>query len=113
MTMMGDQDLMIVGDGMDIMHAKLYQYDHNSDSFTEVFAGTFRGMIESNIAWADYNQDGYQDIILTGGDNKGSMQSYTRILVAVVLKKFRIYHSRESIEVLLDGATITMTAIRI
>ncbi|MEQ9442911.1 MAG: Ig-like domain-containing protein, partial [Cyclobacteriaceae bacterium] len=64
----GYQDLMIVG-FEDIHVARLYQYSGN-DTFSEVFGGTFRGMHVSDIAWEDYNQDGFQDVLIVGSDNK-------------------------------------------
>nr|WKN34406.1 Ig-like domain-containing protein [Tunicatimonas sp. TK19036] len=67
----GYSDLMIVGDEMPVKQAKLYQYNNGNDTFSEVFEGTFRGAYESDIVVADYDQDGYQDILVVGSDTKG------------------------------------------
>ena len=66
----GDQDVMITGshDNRSNDHtSKLYQY--KDSVFVEVLSGTFEGISFGSVAWADYDNDGDQDVILAGENN--------------------------------------------
>ena len=41
-------------------------------SFTEDTSISLAGVVQSSVAWADYNGDGKPDFLLTGGDNSSS-----------------------------------------
>ncbi|WP_020568524.1 T9SS type A sorting domain-containing protein [Neolewinella persica] len=64
----GDQDLLIAGaNGSDERITKLYT--NLGGSFTEVAGTPFDGVIWSSIAFADVDNDGDQDVLITGLNN--------------------------------------------
>ena len=68
----GDPDLLITGRtslwGGEI--AKLYLND-GTGSFSEVFNTPFEGVHESSITFLDADNDGDEDVLITGRDNQG------------------------------------------
>jgi len=67
----GRPDLLVAGNAAGASYvAKLYRNDGNG-VFTEVFSGTFSGAFQSGVSWADYNNDGYPDVFITGGASGG------------------------------------------
>ena len=72
----GDQDVMITGQSSNYQHtAKLYENQNNN--FSEVEKGVFKGVYDSSVAWADYDNDGDQDVIITGKDE--NFETSTRL----------------------------------
>lgn len=68
-----DQDLLLTGarneNNRDRI-AKLYMNDGNG-SFTEIESFPFEGVYEGNIAFADVNGDGHQDVLICGVNKSG------------------------------------------
>ena len=65
----GDPDVLISGNADDEYVAKLYQ---NTDgNFTEVAHTPFPGGSGSTIAWTDFDNDGDQDVLVSGLNNAG------------------------------------------
>lgn len=64
----GDQDLLITGQSGNIGVAKLYIND-GSGNYTEVTNTPFIGVMHSSIAFSDVDNDGDQDVLITGGNN--------------------------------------------
>lgn len=64
----GDPDLFIAGayGTTETRTAKLYQ--NTGSGFTEVFAGTFTPLSYCHAAWADFNNDGWLDLLVCGDD---------------------------------------------
>ncbi|MCF3570665.1 FG-GAP repeat domain-containing protein [Planktothrix agardhii] len=66
----GKQDFLLTGwDNSDNKISKLYK--NTGNGFTEDTSVFLPGVGDSSLAWADYNGDGKQDFLLTGGDNSG------------------------------------------
>lgn len=61
----GDQDVIITGYNGSQASAKLYTNDGNGN-YTEVIGTNFQGVQESSVAFSDIDNDGDQDILLTG-----------------------------------------------
>ncbi len=63
----GDLDLVQSGDGQTYSReTRLYQ--NNSGTFSEVTSG-LPGFINGSLAWGDYDNDGDQDLLMTGNDD--------------------------------------------
>jgi hypothetical protein len=64
----GQLDAMICGDSIGGMVSKLYR--NNLGTFTEVMVGPadFMGLCSGKCKWADMNNDGRQDLVLSGMD---------------------------------------------
>lgn len=63
----GDLDALVTGETNSGRVANLYRND-GGDNFTWVDAG-FTGVSESSAAWGDYDNDGDQDLLLSGTTN--------------------------------------------
>jgi len=64
----GDIDLLIQGANNSVSPVtKLYQ-NKGSDDFTEVSTGIIQ-VFDGSVRWADYNNDGYLDMLVNGFDN--------------------------------------------
>jgi len=64
----GFEDVLITGDGNMERIAKLYTND-GTGSFSEVPNTPFDGVFQSSIAFSDVNQDGFEDVLITGMNN--------------------------------------------
>ena len=65
----GDKDVLITGgNNSNQLIAKLYAND-GSGNFSEVSGTTFEGIFTSSIAFADVDDDGDKDVLITGGIN--------------------------------------------
>jgi hypothetical protein len=66
----GDLDLVFTGyTGNDARVSKLYR--NTGNGFSEVYAGTFPGVMSGGVAWGDYDNDGRLDLLLGGGSGYG------------------------------------------
>ncbi|MCK9450516.1 MAG: T9SS type A sorting domain-containing protein [Bacteroidales bacterium] len=76
----GDLDVAITGIGVNDRITKLYEND-GTGNFTEMTNVVLPGMNLGRIKWADYNNDGHLDFVLTGfNDSDGGTQDfYTKI----------------------------------
>ncbi len=71
----GDQDLLAIGNnGSGSRFAKLYK--NNAGVFTEVTSGIV-GFDYASVDWADFNGDGYIDLIITGQSSAAATIVYT------------------------------------
>jgi PKD repeat protein len=61
----GDLDLLITGDSSNIPISRIYRND-GAAGFIPQYQIVITGVIYSSVAWGDYNNDGYLDIIITG-----------------------------------------------
>jgi PKD repeat protein/predicted nucleotidyltransferase len=65
----GDLDIILTGDTGDYPNynpiSKIYR-NNGDNSFTEQTSIALTGVFYSSVAWGDYDNDGYLDIILTG-----------------------------------------------
>ena len=93
--MMGDQDLLITGNGEDDAIIKLYQYNSLTGEFAEVFENFFEAIRATKAAWADYDNDGDPDVIIAGeGESyNGSAILYENISGRILLR-YKILLSR-------------------
>jgi PKD repeat protein len=73
----GDLDLLITGQNKaNTPISKIYRNEGNS-SFTEQTGIVLKGINRSSVAWGDYDNDGYLDLLLSGLDQFS--QNITRI----------------------------------
>jgi PKD repeat protein len=68
-----DQDLDIFITGQDINQNKYTRLWKNTNGTFTVTSDNFKNVYHSNLDWADFNGDGYPDLVLTGYD--GSVAS--------------------------------------
>jgi hypothetical protein len=66
----GDLDFVVAGFENPGINTRLYT--NNGDGTFTSEATTFRGLIHSAVAWGDYNNDGYLDLVITGGEDGSS-----------------------------------------
>ena len=71
----GDLDLLITGNADDGIVSKIYRNNGNN-SFTEQTSISLLSVRMGSVAWCDYNNDGYLDILLTGVHNPGEQQQF-------------------------------------
>jgi hypothetical protein len=77
----GDLDLVIVGPstpGASDHKTKIYKNEGNN-IFTELTSNNIIGLLECDIKWGDYDNDGYLDIIIIGKPSYSSAKYYTNI----------------------------------
>jgi len=68
----GDLDILITGDSYSGSISKIYRNDGNN-TFTEQTSISLMGVYAGSVAWGDYNNDGFLDILLTGNSNYGTI----------------------------------------
>jgi len=64
----GFLDILITGDTGSQRVAKIYR-NNGDETFTEQTGLYLPGIANGSVAWGDYNNDGYLDILLTGSTN--------------------------------------------
>ena len=71
-----DQDVIITGEGSGFSNhlAKLFKND-GSGNFSEVMNTPFAGVDEGSVAFADIDNDGDQDVLISGRDNSSMLTS--------------------------------------
>lgn len=67
----GDLDFVVAGFENPGINTRLYT-NNGDGTFTVNSSATFRGLIHSAVAWGDYNNDGYLDLVITGGESGSS-----------------------------------------
>ncbi len=72
----GDLDILLTGNLHFGRVSKIYQ--NTGTGFSEVFAGTLSQISDGSVAWGDYNNDGYLDILLTGYDGVSGVSKIYR-----------------------------------
>lgn len=60
-----DQDVLITGIGIDGFAAELY-INNGNGSFSQADGTSFKGVVESSVAFADVDGDSDQDVLMTG-----------------------------------------------
>ncbi len=60
----GDMDLILAGNSLGPLLCKLYE-NNGDETFTET-SDVFPGFFLGDLAWGDYNSDGYLDLLLSG-----------------------------------------------
>lgn len=70
----GFLDLAVAGNsGSNIYATRVYR-NNGDGSFTDI-QGDFTPLVTPAITWADFNNDGYQDLVVLGGDNSSNGQT--------------------------------------
>jgi Ca2+-binding RTX toxin-like protein len=89
----GHLDLLLTGSRLEAGQVKgvtqLYR-GNGSGTFTEV-PTNLAGVVKGDAAWADFNQDGFLDFILTGAGNEFRLRASDRQLVRIPLTKLYQY----------------------
>ena len=67
----GDLDLILIGTPSNTSQTNLFS-NNGDGSFTEVTAHNIINVGNGDVEWADYNNDGYLDLLLTGTDDQGT-----------------------------------------
>ncbi|MBI5215683.1 MAG: VCBS repeat-containing protein [Ignavibacteriae bacterium] len=70
----GKLDFVLTGSDTTALTVSML-YRNTGSGFTQVFAGVFDSVVNSSVAWADYNNDGKLDILLTGANSQGTLVS--------------------------------------
>ena len=71
----GDLDIVITGTPANYFNSVTKIYQNGGNRFTEVFAGSLPGLFYGAVAWGDYDNDGYLDIVIGGMDNNSTIIS--------------------------------------
>lgn len=75
----GNLDLILSGDSSSIPITRIFK-GNGLGGFTPQYQIKMRGLQYASVAWGDYNNDGYLDLILTGSDRSAwPPTSYSRI----------------------------------
>jgi hypothetical protein len=63
----GDLDIVLTGSGIDV-YTKIFDNNGNN-TFTEIAGTSLKALYRSALAIADYDNDGYRDLIVSGSSN--------------------------------------------
>lgn len=115
----GDLDILLTGNTGSTRVSKIYRNNSNN-SFTVQSNISLIGVDNSSVAWGDYNNDGYIDILLTGKSNsngiskiyqnngKGNFIEQTNILLSGITYSsvaWGDYDSDGYLDILMNGNT--------
>ena len=77
----GDLDILMTGNnsfGTQLSVSKIY-HNNGDNTFTEQTGISLTGVMNSSVAWGDYDNDGDLDILMTGYYNDGTIHYISRI----------------------------------
>lgn len=98
----GNLDLLLTGATSQTNQISKIYKNNGDNTFTEQTSIALTGVTNSSVAWGDYNNDGYLDILLTG--NNGTEY------ISVVYKNNGSNNFEEQVTIMLSGVAYSSTS---